>query len=169
MRNKRIFLIFFTVLVILAATIVSVSAQDIDVDSMDNEQLTALLLQILGKLQQDETPAAETDPDISETPASTAEPVPAADLEAIEEIIQITIYDDKKLIIEKLPEYMFIQPTKPAKPEKPETPNKTNNNNDNHGTDDSHGFVWDNDGEYCLPPYHWECDSDGCVCASPNG
>ena len=98
------------VLVVLVFTIASVSAQeDIDVDSMDNEQLTTLLLQILNKLQQEEAPAVETDPESVKPASEEATAVPAADPETIEEIFQITIYDNKKLIVEALPEYMFIQ------------------------------------------------------------
>ena len=120
MRDKYFLSILFMVLVMLVFTIASVSAQEeINVDSMDNEQLTTLLLQILNKLQQEEDPAAETDPETvkPEIPAE-ATAVPAAATETIEEVFQITIYDNKKLIIEALPEYMFIQPTKESKPEK---------------------------------------------------
>ena len=117
MRNKRIFLIVFIALTMLAGVAASVSGQNIDVDNMDNEQLTTLLMQILDKLQQEEEPAPETDPEIQETPAPKTAPIPAADPEAIEEVIQITIYKNKKLMVEALPGYMFIQPTREPKPE----------------------------------------------------
>lgn len=107
MDRKCLFLILIMVPVIIMAFTSSVFAQEIDVDSMDNEQLTVLLLQILNKLQQEGDPEAVT----PETPAE-ATAVPAADPEAIEEVIQITVYDNKKLIIEALPGYMFIRPTK---------------------------------------------------------
>ena len=113
MRNRRFFLVLSAVLAMFAFLFVSASAQDIDVEGMDNEQLTALLMQILTKLQQEEEPEAE----ISETPAPTAAPVRAADPEAIEEVIQITIYENKKLIVEALPGYMFIQPTQEPIPD----------------------------------------------------
>ena len=111
--KKSAFLILFSVLVMLFFSIISVSAQEINVDNLDNEQLTTLLLQILDKLRQEEEPESE----VSETPAPTAAPVPAAEPETIEEVIQITIYDNKKLIIEALPGYMFIQPTQEPIPE----------------------------------------------------
>ena len=113
MRNRRFFLVLSAVLAMFAFLFVSASAQDIDIEGMDNEQLTALLMQILTKLQQEEEPEAE----ISETPAPTAAPVRAADPEAIEEVIQITIYENKKLIVEALPGYMFIQPTQEPIPD----------------------------------------------------
>ena len=111
--KKSAFLILFSVLVMLFFSIISVSAQEINVDNLDNEQLTTLLLQILDKLRQEEEPEAET----QVTPAPTAAPVRAAESETIEEVIQITIYDNKKLIIEALPGYMFIQPTQEPIPE----------------------------------------------------
>ncbi len=111
--KKSAFLILFSVLVMLSFSIISVSAQEINVDNLDNEQLTALLLQILGKLQQEEEPEAEP----QMTPAPTATPVPAAEPETIEEVIRITIYDNKKLMIEALPGYMFIQLTQEPIPE----------------------------------------------------
>ena len=113
MRNRRFFLVLSAVLAMFAFLFVSASAQDIDIEGMDNEQLTALLMQILTKLQQEEEPEAE----ISETPAPTAAPVRAAEPETIEEVIQITIYDNKKLIVEALPGYMFIQPTQEPIPD----------------------------------------------------
>ena len=115
--KKNIILILLAVLAMVTVSILSVSAQDIDVGSMDNEQLTELLMQILNRLQQEEEPAAETDPEkeAPEVPAAATEG--AADPEAIDEVIQITIYDNKKLIIESLPAYMFIQPTTPPEPE----------------------------------------------------
>ena len=113
MRNRRFFLVLSAVLAMFAFLFVSASAQDIDIEGMDNEQLTALLMQILTKLQQEEEPETE----ISETPAPTAAPVRAADPEAIEEVIQITIYENKKLIVEALPGYMFIQPTQEPIPD----------------------------------------------------
>ena len=113
MRNRRFFLVLSAVLAMFAFLFVSASAQDVDVEGMDNEQLKALLMQILTKLQQEEEPETE----ISETPAPTAAPVRAADPEAIEEVIQITIYENKKLIVEALPGYMFIQPTQEPIPD----------------------------------------------------
>ena len=112
---KRLSILLFTITVVLMIIYVPISAQEIDVDSMNNEQLTTLLLQILNKLQQEEEPEAVT----PETPA-------AADPEAIDEVVQITIYENKKLTVEALPGYMFIQPTKEPKPEPKSEPENTN-------------------------------------------
>ncbi len=96
-------------------SVISASAQEIDVDSMDNEQLTALLLQIMDKLQQQDGPEKE----VQETPEPAVTEVPSAEPERIEEVIQITVYENKKLIVESLPAYMFIQPTQPPEPDSP--------------------------------------------------
>ena len=120
----------------------------------DDAELEALLAAIMQKLQQGEDPEAEK----PETPAGTM--VSVSDIEKEPEN---SIWENKKLIIEGLPSYMFIQPTKEMKPE------TTSVSTTSGGEDDSHGFVWDDDVEYCPPPYHWECYPDRCVCASPNG
>ena len=97
MNKKSRFLILFAVWAMLSFIIANVSAQEINVDSMDNEELTALIMQILNKLQQEEDPEAK----ITETPD-------AAGSETVEEDIQIMIYENKKLTVEALPGYMFI-------------------------------------------------------------
>ena len=101
----------------LMVSLVSVSAQEIDVNSMDNEQLTALLLQIMDKLQQQETPAADPSPEAGsqETTVPAATTVPVIETES--EMAGFSVYENKKLIVEALPSYMFIQPTKPVRPE----------------------------------------------------
>lgn len=113
MKGKGFILVLLMVLMAIAFSILTVSAQDVDVENMDNEQLTALLLQILEILQQEEDPAVE-----AVSPETSAKAV--GDSETIEEVIQITIYDNKKLTVEALPAYMFIQPTKEPKPESEE-------------------------------------------------
>ena len=198
MKGKGFILVLLMVLLMMGISILTVSAQD--VDNMDNEQLTTLLLQIMQKLDESgkvtETPAPTPTP--VPTPTSTPQPeLPSddAELEAllaaimqklqqgedpeaekpetpagtmvsvsdIEKEPENSIWENKKLIIEGLPSYMFIQPTKEMKPE------TTSVSTTSGGEDDSHGFVWDDDVEYCPPPYHWECYPDRCVCASPNG
>lgn len=115
MKKNDLILLIFALITVFMLSAGSASAQDIDVDSMDNEQLTALLMQILNKLEQEEAP---------ETSAG-APAVPAAEPETVEEVIQITIYENKKLTVEALPGYMFIRPTKPARPEPEPEPEVT--------------------------------------------
>ena len=194
MRNKRVFLIIFCVVMMLGFSIALVSAQD--VDNMSNEELTTLLLQIMQKLDQKEEPAETPEPTPTPTPEPTKAPVPElsddkAELEALLTAImqkldqkegtetapekpagtmvpavdmaekdENSIWDDKKLIIEGLPEYMFIQPTEAPKPEKPAP--KDGNPGGDPGGGDPHG---------CKPGCSWVCAPNvlwgercSCVC-----
>ena len=127
--NKRTFyLICILAFTVFMSSVASVFGQEIDVNSMDNEQLTAVLLEVLSKLQQQDDTATETDQEMMD-PVTTAVPstlAPVVDPGPIEEIIQIKIYENKKLIIEALPGYLFIQPTKESRiteqdPQDPDT------------------------------------------------
>ena len=185
MMHKRIIFTILTVMLFFS----TVSAQEINVDSMDNEQLATLLLQIMQKLDQKEE--AVVSPEPTATPVPTNTPWPElnddrADLEALltavtqklkqgeepetapetpsetrfpaydpEDEPENSIWENKKLIIEALPGYMFIQPTKASKPEPDDGSNIT---------DDSHGFILDDDVETCPPGLHWECNSQRCYC-----
>ena len=145
MKNNSLILLILTVIAIFMLCTGSASAQDVDIENMDNEQMTTLLQQIMQKLQQEEEPMAETDPE-PETSSTAATPVPTADSKMTEEVAKITIYENKKLIIESLPGYMFIQPTQKPKPETNE------------------------DKSVCPPGLFLECFSDSsCLCVSPNG
>ena len=142
MRNKNLFLILFLAVLMLMASMVSVSAQN--VDNMSNEELTTLLLQIMQKLEQSEeetetpkptptpTPAPELSDDKAELEAlltaimqklqqeenaGTATQKPAGTMVPVNDEPENEIWENKKLIIEGLPSYMFIQPTQPVKPE----------------------------------------------------
>ena len=109
-------------------------------EDLTDEQLKLLLIQLLLD-QQGSDEAKQTVDEIA--PA-----VPT--LETNTEMPENKIYELKKLIVEKLPEYMFIQPTTPSKPDKSEN----NNRNDNTGDKtpepepDDHG---------CPPGTKYEC------------
>ena len=174
MRNKRIFIILFVVMM-MTFSIISVSAQD--VDNMSNEQLTALLMAIMQRLDGSGEAAEMPEPTATPTPEPTKTPRPElsddrAELEALmmaimqklqqddvpensagvsisagapEEEAENSIWEDKKLIIEALPGYMFIQPTNPE----PEPENKPNNMPT----------------PVCPYPRTWGCDIHGnCAC-----
>ncbi|MBQ6508157.1 MAG: hypothetical protein IJI07_01665 [Flexilinea sp.] len=90
--------------------------------SDDKAELEALLTAIMQKLQEEpEEPAAAPEIPAVAAAVSETEAEPAGD------ILSFTIYENKKLMIEKLPEYMFIQPTQPPKPDKPEKKDGSNN------------------------------------------
>ena len=140
MNKKSRFLIFFTVLAMLSFIIASVSAQEIDVDSMDNSELMTLLQGISQKLKDysDDDAGKEADPLPTPEPTPTAlPPLPDAsrlDLYENEELLilyrairqkfdaegfayegtkisepRYQVYTQKKLMVEALPGYMFIQ------------------------------------------------------------
>ncbi len=198
MKGKFFIPVLLMALVMMAIFFVPVSGQEIDVDNMDNTELTTLLLQIMQRLDQSGKTAEMPEPTATPTPEPTKTPQPElsddkAELEALmlaimqklqqeegtetapktpagtmvpvseaEDEPENSIWENKKLIIEGLPGYMFIQPTKEPKSEKTTSGDMTN------GTkDDSHGFVWDDDVEYCPPPYSWNCYTDRCVCEPP--
>lgn len=108
MLRYKLFLVLtalFTVFCLCAGT---AAAQDINVDEMDNAQLLMLLQNIMQKLEQDD-----------QTPAATAIP-PLTDPRVFQ------VYLNKKLIIESLPSYYFVNPTEvPEDPEKPGKPGNT--------------------------------------------
>ena len=140
--TKRILLFLILLAVTLPLYAVSVSAQDqnIDVDSLSNEQLLLLLQAIMQKLNADETESGVAG--IAQGP-------------------QYQIWENKKLMIERIPDDRFIQ--KPGSPEKTAEPGGKEND------DDSHGWVWDDDVESFPPGLFWHCDNVKCICISPNG
>ena len=148
MRYSKPFMMLFMLLVTLMTFVVCVSAQDIDVDSMSNEQLMQLLQAIMQKLESNETvDGMESLPDDTE--------MPVIGVARFSDRKLFTIYENKKLSIEAIPEYMFYQqPDDTTEPEKKEKKD-----------DDSHGWVTDEHG--CEPGEHWICETWGlCYCTS---
>ena len=155
MKKRIIFVVISTVLVICALHSGIVSAQDIDIESMDNAQLLQLLQVIMQKLESDGSEETE-EPLPAETPAAEVgvAMIPGGKL--------FSIYENKKLMIEAIPGYMFIQ--KPGE----ETPEPKDKNKDSGKEDDSHGWVTDEHG--CEPGQQWVCDIYGaCYCTWAKG
>lgn len=117
---KRSFLPVFLLFLITLTAVISAYGQDIDVSSMDNEQLTVLLQEILSKLDQKGSEKSETavQTGVSEDPAETAMP-------------KFSIWKNKKLIMEALPSYMFVQKAT-EEPDTTNDPGKKKDNTDNH-------------------------------------
>ena len=122
MTTRKIILLFLLLFVFIGLTSVTF-AQEINLDDMSSEQLNALLQALTEKLGQGEAPTGE-EPDI-EVPASAD---PAAPEEAEETVItdsdlqptekhvgpvkeakKYQIYENKKLIIGRMPDSMFIR------------------------------------------------------------
>ena len=114
--RKRICLILIALLASLAVSVCSSFAQDIDISNMDNAQLMAMLQAIMQKLD-DSSQQAEGSGQESVIRIQDAE-------EAGVRIFNI--YENKKLILERLPDYMFYQPPtevpEEPQPEKDPTP-----------------------------------------------
>ena len=178
MRNRIIIPVLFLALAILISTAASVSAQEIDISSLSEEQRTILLISLLQQMQQD-------NPDLipmlmpTATPVPTNTPTPVPNDMRLEDLnsdqlnalllslltqMQLPqtpqpptdtetfrIYENKKLMIEELPGYMFIQ--KESTPE-PEDPGKQYDMlRETYGPDfkpeewDSNGWDWSIDGD----------------------
>ncbi len=123
MKNRRFFLIMFMITAMLTAFISAVSAQDIDVSNMDRAELIRLLQAIMQKLENGESgsEAAEETPEapvITESPEAENTPEPAAEPEPFH------IYEIKKLTMEKIPDWYFIQPTDGDDDDDPSHPSK---------------------------------------------
>ena len=131
----------------------TVSAQDIDIENMDNAQLLTLLQAIMQKLESNESEdVAESLPNDNEISVIGAD--------RFSNVKLFTIYENKKLNIEAIPGYMFYQaPEETPEPEKKEKKDKKD--------DDSHGWVVTDDplATGCQHGEQWVCNSHGeCHC-----
>ena len=100
MKKRHSFLIIIAVLSMLIFSASFVSAQEIDVETMDNAELMALLQAIMQKLETDGSAEPVSEGTAEEPVVNlTEEPAPA----------RFEIYENKKITVEALPAYMFIQ------------------------------------------------------------
>ena len=139
MKKQKIMLMLLTILAFCMVMTGTAGAQDIDIDNMDNEQLLILLQQIMDKLEQQETA------EVTEVPtAETAVPEAA---EPVIELKKFRIYENKKLIIGRMPDSYFIQPS---------SGDDGGDDNDDHDTDDP--------GSRCDRFCYWDDSQRRCVC-----
>lgn len=148
---KRI-VVILSLLITSAFFVMSVSAQDIDLDNMDDEQLMLLMEAISQKLQKNGASAEEGSDTVTNEPSAADQAKGAEDTD--QKTLQSTdhsgvsekqvtraveakkyqIYENKKLIIGRMPDSMFVRkPTgdgggedEPV-PEDPETPEEEHN------------------------------------------
>ena len=113
MKKRSIFLFIILILAVLIGFIGTASAQNIDVDDMDNEQLMLLLQSIMQKLESDEAP--DTDARNTEGTETTVNADTSSEDE--KEILtegagprKFKIYENKKLIIGHMPDSYFVHP-----------------------------------------------------------
>ena len=112
----------------------------------DRAELESLLMAIMQKLQQGEN-------------TETAAQKPAGTQVSVIDEPENEIWENKKLIIEGLPSYMFIQPTKEPISE----PVPDNNSRDNSGGKDP--VPSSEPTPVCPYPRTWGCDiHDNCAC-----
>ena len=115
MTKYRFLLILTAIFAVFSLCVCATAAQDINVNDMDNDQLMVLLQAIMQRLETEGTdPETDTEP--------TAEIRTIIPSVVIESVRTFRVYENKKLIIESLPSYYFINPT--AEPDEPETPGK---------------------------------------------
>lgn len=110
--KKRVILLFLLISAVFTVSVCSVSAQDIDIDNMNNEQLMGLLQAIMQKLESNETqPDAEQNvpEETGEPSAAVSSQIPESTPEPVKEKARFHIYETKKLIVGRLPDSMFIR------------------------------------------------------------
>ncbi|MBO4292414.1 MAG: hypothetical protein J5898_10955 [Lachnospiraceae bacterium] len=108
MKKTRIFWILFVIPVLFAILAGTAAAQDVDVDAMSNEELMVLLQSIMLKLEQDMI-AEGKDPGVVVTSAQPSVSAGTAAQETEEETQKNSVYENKKLVLERLPDYMFVR------------------------------------------------------------
>ena len=114
--KKRAFLIMIGILASLAVSFCSSFAQDIDISNMDNSQLMVLLQAIMQKLEEE---TADKSPEAAiVTTAPAIEDIP----ESVAEANSFRIYENKKLVVEPIPDWYFIRSDPTEEPPANEEP-----------------------------------------------
>ena len=175
MIKRMIVLLLAVILTMSAVSIASVSSQDIDIDNLDKEQLMFLMQAISQKLQEEESFAGEeantaaNDPSAAD-PAKDAEDSDQKTLQSrsgifsaaekqvtqVKETKKYQVYENKKLVINRLPDSMFIR--KPTGEDEPEPTPDTRTLEEIHN---------------CRPGQTYECYTDiftgEYICSCGNG
>lgn len=132
--KKRVFLILIGILALLAVSVCSSFAQEIiDLSGMDKDQLIQLLESVKRKLESGgpDAPGDDLDPEAS---AAEVSAIGENDPESVSDIGRFSVYLNKKLLLEPLPDYYFIRPQTGHSgnddQSDPETPGKKTNSGD---------------------------------------
>ena len=175
MKKRTMIFLLAVILAMLAVSFAAVSAQDFDLDNMDDEQLMLLMQAISQKLQKNEGSAEEGSDTVTNEPSAADQAKDAEDTDqktlqssdpsgvsekqvtrAIE-AKKYQIYENKKLIIGRMPDSMFVPKRtgggdEGPEPEDPKTPEEEHN---------------------CLPGQTYECYTDiftgEYICSCGNG
>ena len=152
--NTRGVILILTVLTVFTAMIGIACAQEIDIDNLSYEQLLELQQLIAQKLAEEYASGKVVkgaEPDAAETAAADESPVDAV-LEVVDVPQKFGIYENKKLVIGKMPESYFILP----------------DDGGNNGSDDE-GTPGNNGGFHRVPgPSFYPVPSDSVVDISPS-
>ena len=126
MKKRTMIFLLAVILAMLAVSFAAVSAQDFDLDNMDDEQLMLLMQAISQKLQKNEESAEEGSDTVTNEPSAADQAKDAEDTDqktlqssdlSGESEKQLTraieakkyqIYENKKLIIGRMPDSMFV-------------------------------------------------------------
>lgn len=149
MRKKGAYLILSLAAALFMLFCFSASAQDVDIDNMTNEQLTQLLQAIMQKLETNNaaSPAEVPSVTVQENTESVPTPETAETSGQSTEKRQFQIYENKKLVIGRMPDSYFIRIN--------EGDGSENNENIDGGygwEDDDGGYGFISWGDIVIPP-----------------
>ena len=149
MRKKGAYLILSLAAALFMLFCFSASAQDVDIDNMTNEQLTQLLQAIMQKLETNNaaSPAEVPSVTVQENTESVPTPETAETSGQSTEKRQFQIYENKKLVIGRMPDSYFIRIN--------EGDGSENNGNIDGGygwEDDDGGYGFISWGDIVIPP-----------------
>lgn len=156
MKNRIPALLIMIFAAIFVLSVSPAFAQDTDIDSMSNEELLLLLQSILQKLEGEGSAGGTAETAGS---GSAAGPLAVSETETAPESSLFQVYENKKLIIEALPSYMFIRPEKKEshpEPDDPEDGNSPGGKEDPGQKEDPGGPEPCRVGEQCVPD-DWYC------------
>ena len=112
MKRTGLFLISFVILALFTILIGTAAAQNqnIDVDSMSNEEIMALLQAIMQKLETE----METDSEKKESETAEISVQAPAEIDTGKELSnrepkKFSVYENKKLVVGRLPDYLFVR------------------------------------------------------------
>ena len=110
MNKTRFILILLAVLALFTLLAGTAGAQEINVDSMSNEELMTLLQTIMQKLEQDtETGKAGDAAEVLPVPGTSADMADIAEKQAVRTPKKYSVYTNKQLVVGRMPDSWFIR------------------------------------------------------------
>lgn len=110
MKQKRLLLILFAVLILFGIFFGTAAAQNVDVSTMSKEELMVLLQSIMQRLEQDtETETEEKGSETVEVPTTAKDSAGSTKQVTKQESKKYSVYKNKKLVVGRMPESWFIR------------------------------------------------------------